>query len=91
MPCYKTSKRQTNPVMKASAVCVNSMSSTESARESWWPGAVCSCVLSIISGSAQVTGDALVLLSRLLHATHPEVRAAAVFALGICVQVGATT
>jgi hypothetical protein len=48
-------------------------------------------MLSVISGSAQVTGDALVLLSRLLHATHPEVRAAAVFALGVCIQVGATT
>ena len=35
----------------------------------------------------QVNGDALVLLSRLLHATHPEVRAAAVFALSICIQV----
>ncbi|CAL5222212.1 g4544 [Coccomyxa viridis] len=37
---------------------------------------------------SQVTGDALVLLSRLLHATHPEVRAAAVFALSICIQIG---
>ena len=34
-------------------------------------------------------GDALLLLSRLLHATHPEVRAAAVFALSICIQVPA--
>ena len=36
---------------------------------------------------AQMDGDALLLLSRLLHAIHPEVRAAAVFALSICIQV----
>ena len=39
----------------------------------------------------QVTGDALVLLSRLLQATHPEVRAAAVFTLSICIQVSNTS
>ncbi|CAK0786809.1 hypothetical protein CVIRNUC_010023 [Coccomyxa viridis] len=37
---------------------------------------------------SQMDGDALLLLSRLLHAIHPEVRAAAVFALSICIQVG---
>ncbi|CAL8465312.1 g4847 [Coccomyxa elongata] len=36
----------------------------------------------------QVSSDALLLLSKLLLASHPEVRAAAVFALSICIQVG---
>ena len=36
---------------------------------------------------AQVSSDALSLLSKLLLASHPEVRAAAVFALSICIQV----
>jgi hypothetical protein len=37
---------------------------------------------------AQVSSDALSLLSKLLLGPHAEVRAAAVFALSICIQVG---
>ena len=39
-----------------------------------------------VCGRAQVTSDALALLSKLLLAAHPEVRAAAIFALSICIQ-----
>jgi len=40
---------------------------------------------------AQVSSDALSLLSKLLLTPHPEVRAAAVFALSICIQARSPT
>jgi hypothetical protein len=55
-----------------------------------WHGDGAERLLNGGAGTLQVSTDALALLSKLLVASHPEVRAAAIFALSICIQVRST-